>query len=160
MLHIAGDQNLMTDIPSHSFRSKPKWHFKSEVGLLSYFKCNFTLPNQTSWPVCQPTSAIATRVISVLQMTPFTLDDWRRLPLAGKNIGITDKSTRCLWEWTLTFRIPTSQSVSDSSLVLQHESTQATMVTETKSKIAQSVARLWPLARLSCWPVTPTLPRA
>ncbi len=26
-LHIAGDQNTMTDIPSHSFRGKPKWHF-------------------------------------------------------------------------------------------------------------------------------------
>ncbi len=29
-LHIAGNQNLMTNIPSHLFGSKPKWHFKSE----------------------------------------------------------------------------------------------------------------------------------
>ena len=26
-LHITGDQNSMTDIPSHSFRSEQKWHF-------------------------------------------------------------------------------------------------------------------------------------
>jgi hypothetical protein len=29
-LHICGDQNSMTNIPSRSFRSKPKWHFISE----------------------------------------------------------------------------------------------------------------------------------
>jgi hypothetical protein len=28
MLHIEGNQNSMTDIPSRSFGSEPKWHFK------------------------------------------------------------------------------------------------------------------------------------
>ncbi len=77
MLHIAGDQNLMTNFPSGSFGSEPKWHFKSKFDLLTFFNCNFTLPNQTLWTVCQPTSAIATRMTSILRMTPFTLDDWR-----------------------------------------------------------------------------------
>jgi hypothetical protein len=76
-LHIAGDQNSMTDIPSRSFGSEHKWHFKSEHDLLTFFNVNFTLPLQNLWTVCQPTSAIATRVISILRMTPFTLDDWR-----------------------------------------------------------------------------------
>ena len=76
-LHIAGDQNSMTDIPSRSFGSEQKWHFKSELDLLIFFNCHFTLPLQNLWTVCQPTSAIATRMISVLRMTPFTLDDWR-----------------------------------------------------------------------------------
>jgi len=58
-------------------------------------------------------------------MTPFTLDDWRQLPAAGKPIGITGKSTRLLWEWALTFRVPTSKSGSGSYPVLQHESEQA-----------------------------------
>jgi hypothetical protein len=159
-LHIAGDQNSMTDIPSRLFRSEHKWHFKSEHDLLTFFNCNFTLPSQNSWTVCQPTSAIAMRVISVLRMTPFTLDDWRRLPAAGKNIGITGKSTRRLWEWTLTFRVPTSKSGSDSYPGSQQESEQAIMATENKSKIAQSVARLRPLGRRLRWPVTPTLPKS
>jgi hypothetical protein len=158
-LHIAGDQNSMTDIPSRSFGSEQKWHFKAEHDLLTFFNVNFTLPLQNSWTVCQPTSAIAMRVISVLRMTPFTLDDWRRLPAAGKNIGTTGKSTRLLWEWTLTFRVPTSKSGSDSYPVSQQESEQAIMVTENKSKIAQSVARLRPLGRRSHWPVTPILPK-
>jgi hypothetical protein len=76
-LHNAGDQNLMTDIPFRSFGSEQKWHFKSEHDLLTFFSQNFTLPTKNLWTVCQPTSAIATRVISILRMMPFTLDDWR-----------------------------------------------------------------------------------
>ena len=74
-LHIAGNQNSMTDIPSRSFGSEQKWHFKPEHDLLTFFNCNFMLPTQNSWTVCQPTSAKATRVISVLWMTSITLDD-------------------------------------------------------------------------------------
>ncbi len=82
----------MTDIPSRLFGSEPKWHFKSENELLTFFNCNFPLPKQNSWTVCQPTSAIARQVISVLRTQPFTLEDWRRLPTAGKNIGPTGKT--------------------------------------------------------------------
>jgi hypothetical protein len=112
------------------------------------------------WTVCQPTSVIATHVISVLRMMPFTLDDWRQLPAAGKNIGTTGKSTRLLWEWNLTFRVPTSKSGSDSYPVSQHESEQAIMAMENKLKIAQSAAGLRPLGRRSRWPVTPILPKS
>jgi len=62
MLHIAGDQNSMTKIPSRLFGSEHKWHFKSEHDLLTFFNCNFTLPSQNSWTGCQPTSTIATHV--------------------------------------------------------------------------------------------------
>jgi hypothetical protein len=157
MLHIAGDQNRMTDIPSRFFGSEPKWHFQSKEALLTFFNSTFPLPTQNSWTMCQFTSAIAMQVISVLRTTPFTLDDWRRLPAAGKNIGTTGRSMRHLWEWTLTYRIPHSQCESDFSPDLQHESAQAIMAKETKSRIVQSVARLWPLARQSRWPATQTL---
>ena len=59
-LHIAGDQNAMTDIPSCFFGSKPKWHFTSELAFLTFFNNSFPLPCQNSWMLCQPTSAIAT----------------------------------------------------------------------------------------------------
>jgi hypothetical protein len=160
MPHIASDQNSMTDIPSRLFGSEPKWHFKLDSDLLTFFNHTFTLPNQNSWTVCQPTSAVTTCVISVLRMTPFTLDDWRRLPGAGRNIGPTGKSMCHLWEWTLTFRIPLSPSASDFSQDLQHESKLATMATAVKSKVAQSVARSRPLARRLLWPVMPTLPKS
>jgi hypothetical protein len=137
----------MTDIPSHSFRSEQKWHFQSEHELLTFFNTTFTLPLQNSLTVCQPTSAIAMHVISVLRMMPFTLDDWRQLPPAGKNIGIIGKSTWHLWEWTLTFRVPTSKSGSDSYPVSQQESEWAIMVRENKLKVEQSVVQLQPLGR-------------
>jgi hypothetical protein len=54
MLHTCGDQNSMTDIPSRSFGSKPKWHFQSEEKLLTFFNVNFPLPNQNLWTVCCP----------------------------------------------------------------------------------------------------------
>jgi hypothetical protein len=159
MLHICGDQNSMTDILSRLFGSKPKWHFKSEENLLIFFNVNFPLPNQNLWTFCQPTSTIATCMISVLRMMPFTLEDWRQLPVAGRNIGTTGNGMQPLWEWTLTYRIPTSPSASDSSLGLLHKSAQASMARDIKSKIAQSVVHLRPLTRRLRWPATPTLPR-
>ncbi len=135
MFHICGDQNSMTNIPSHLFGSEPKWLFKSEENLLTFFNINFPLPNQNLWTVCQPTSAIATCMISILRMTPFTLEDWRRFPVAGRNIGTTGNGMQCLWEWTLTYRIPTSPSTSDSSLGLLHKSAQASMAQDVKSKL-------------------------
>jgi hypothetical protein len=158
-LHIAGDQNLMTDIPSRLFGSEQKWHLKSDTDLLTFFNCNFALPKQNSWTVYQPTCAIAMHVISVLRMTPFSLDDWRQLPVAGKNIGPIGNSMCRLWEWTLTFRVPRSPSASTSCQALLQESEQDTLATAVKSRVAQSVARSWPLARQLLWPVIPTLPR-
>jgi hypothetical protein len=83
-LHIAGDQNTTTDIPSRSFGSNQKWHFKTENDLLIFFNSSFPLPLKNSWSVCQPTSKIAMRVISILRIVPFKLEDWRRLPAVAK----------------------------------------------------------------------------
>jgi hypothetical protein len=94
----------MMDIPSCSFGSKPKRHFQSELNFPTFFNKSFPLPCQNSWTLCQPTSTIATRVISVLRMKPFTLEDWRQLPVVGKNIGTTGRLTQSLWEWTLTLQ--------------------------------------------------------
>jgi hypothetical protein len=71
MLHISGDQNAMTNIPSRSFGSEPKWHFQSELYFLTFFNTSFPLPHQNLWTLCQPTSAIAMRMISILRMSPF-----------------------------------------------------------------------------------------
>ena len=158
-LHIAGDQNTMTDIPLRSFGSKPKWHFKNEHDLLTFFNSLFLLPNKNSWSMCQPTSKIAMRVISILRIVPFNLEDWRRLPAVAKSIGTVGKPTQGLWEWTHIFRTQTSQRKCEHSLGSWHASAQDTMGKESRSKIAQSVAHLWPLARQSHWPATTTLPK-
>ena len=53
---------------------------------------------------------------------------------------------RRLWEWTLTFRVPTSKSGSDYYPNSQHKSEQVIMVMETKLKITQSVGQTIALA--------------
>jgi len=158
-LHIAGDQNTMTDIPSRSFGSNPKWHFKTEHDLLTFFNSSFPLPNKNSWSVCQPTSKMTMRVISILRIVPFTLEDWRRLPAVAKNIGTGGKPIQGLWEWTHIFRTKPSLRECEHSRGSWHASAQDIMVKESKSKIAQSVARLQPLARRSHWPATTILPK-
>jgi hypothetical protein len=44
-LHIVGNQNQMTDIPSCSFGSKSKWHFKTDEGLLTFFQLALSSAN-------------------------------------------------------------------------------------------------------------------
>ncbi len=160
MLHIAGHQNTLTDIPSwSSFGSKQKWHFKTDNALLTFFNSSFSLPNKNFWSACQPTSEIAMHVISILWIVPFNLEDWRQLPMVTKNIGTTGKPTWGLWEWTHIFRIQASKHKFEPSQASWHEYTQATMVKENKSKFSQSVVRSQPLARQSHWPATTNLPR-
>jgi hypothetical protein len=159
-LHIAGDKNTMTDIPSRSFGSNHKWHFKTENDLLIFFNSSFLLPLKNSWRVCQPTSKIAMRVISILRIVPFKLEDWRGLPAVAKNIGTIGRPTRALWEWTHTFRIQASQRECEPFQDSWRTFAQDTMVKESKSKIAQSVVRSQPLARRMHWPATTTLPKS
>ena len=146
-LHISGDQNSMTDIPSRSFGSESKWHFKTEAALLTFFNKTFPLPNQSSWNVCQPTYTIVTRVISILRIVHFRLDDWRQLPIVGKNIGAIGSPIQGLWEWTLTFRASNSLQPCAHSPASSREYALATTVRENRSKIAQYQARLRPLGR-------------
>ncbi len=151
-LHIAGEENSMTDIPSRLFGSNKKWHCKTNHELLTLFNSTFPLPEQTSWTVFQLTYAIGMRVTSVLQTTDFTLDEWRRLPKVGKIVGTTGPPMSGLWEWTLTFRTPCLLSASASSPVLQLESGPGTMVAENKSKLAAYLAQSRPLDRQLLWP--------
>ena len=72
-LHIEGKKNAMTDIPSRSFGSEPKWFCKDDTELLTLFNKTFPIPQQNSWTAFQPSSAICMRVISVLRTSENTL---------------------------------------------------------------------------------------
>jgi hypothetical protein len=98
-------------------------------------------------------------VTSVLQTKDFTLDMWQRLPKAGKHVGGIGQPMCCLWEWSLSYRTPRSQSESASSKVLPDTSGQDTMVGENKSKLEVYLAQLRPLDRQLRWPQIPTPPR-
>ena len=151
-LHIAGVDNAMTNIPSRSFGSEKKWHCKTDNDFLTLFNTTFPLPNQASWTLYRPSSAISTRLISILRMKVFMADGWRRLPPSGKSIGTVGSPTPLLWEWTLTYRRHATTKkhapCQDSPL----EFDQAAMVEESKSVLARSLALSRPLARQYPWP--------
>jgi hypothetical protein len=86
-LHIAGEENSMSNIPSRSFGSEPKWHCKSNTKLLTLFNNLFPIPSQNSLAVFQISYAVGMRVTSMLQMKDFTLEEWWQLPKVGKHVG-------------------------------------------------------------------------
>jgi len=158
-LHIAGEENSVTDIPSRSFGSKPKWHCKSNTDLLTLFNNLFPIPPQNSWTVFQISYAVGIQVTSVLQMKDFTLEEWRRPPKVVKHVGAIGRPMLHLWEWTLSYRTPHSLSESASLQALQGESVQATTVKENRSKLEASLAQSRPLARQLLWPQIPIQPK-
>ncbi len=149
----------MTDIPSRSFGSEPKWFCKTNSDLLVLHNTLFPLPHQNSWTVFQISYAVGMQVTSVLQTNVFTLDEWWRLPKAGKHVGGVGQPMLRLWEWALSYRTPRSQSESASSKALLDTSGQVITVEENKSKLEAYLAQSQPLDRRSRWPQTPTLPR-
>ena len=159
-LHIAGVNNTLTDIPSRSFGSEPKWLCKTDHDLLTLFNTTFPLPQQASWTVYQLSSEIATKVISILRMKAFTADEWRRLPRKGKFYGTVGSPTSSLWEWTHTFdnRPMTTKFV--PCLDLQPECEQESTADNAKLELERSIAHSRPLARRLPWPQDETLPNS
>ena len=155
-LHIAGVDNALTDVPSRSFGSEPRWACKDDRELLTMFNLMFPLPNQASWTVFHPSTKISTRLISVLQTTHTDLDVWRRLPPLGTNTGPIGSPTSHLWDWTHTFKKQSSPINHAPSPDSQHESAPDTSDEAIKSQLQQLLARSRPLERRSPWPTETT----
>jgi hypothetical protein len=151
-LHIAGQKNAMTDIPSRSFGSEKKWYCKNDDELLTLFNRSYPLPNQNSWTVFQISYEINIRVISVLRTMAFGMAEWRRLPRLGNHTGKVGEVMSNLWEWTLTFREPLLQKQLEQSLASQQGSELEDMVEAEKSKLTRYRRLSRPLARRSPWP--------
>lgn len=157
-LHISGVHNAMTDIPSRSFGSEPKWFCKTDTDLNILFDTLFPLPQQASWNVFQLSPAICTRVISVLRMKVSTTDEWRRLPPRGTLLGKTGPAMSNLWDWTLYYRTHSTSTKYEHSLDLLDECEQDTTAENAKLRLQQSIAMSRPLARRSPWPLGLTPP--
>ena len=144
-LHIPGKQNAMTDIPSRSWGSNPKWHCKDDTDLLALFNTTFPLPSQASWTVFHPTNAICMKILSVLRMKAISMEEWQQLGKIGKYIGTIGVRTSHLWEWTaLSYRTNPSSSDSEPSPDSQACRERDTMVRENKCRLEQSLAQSRP----------------
>jgi hypothetical protein len=149
----------MMDIPSRSFGSKPKWLCKSNHELLTLFNTMFPLPSKNSWTVFQISYAVSMHVTSVLLMKDFTLEEWRQLPKVGSPVGQAGQPSARLWEWTLSYRTPCSQTESACSKALPDASVRGTTVAANKSKLEAYLVQSRPLDRRSRWPLMQTLPK-
>jgi hypothetical protein len=121
-LQIAGTSNALTDIPSRSFGSASQWYCRMDHDLLTLFNHVYPLPSQNLWTVLQPSSAIRTRVISVLRMQAISMEEWRQPPKPGQHTGTIGRPMSHLWEWTLTWRVSPLNAEYDASQGLQHAS--------------------------------------
>jgi hypothetical protein len=94
------------------------------------------------------------RVISILQMRPFELADWRRLPKIGQITGPAGYDMSNLWGLTLTYRIHRSNGNTELLLLdSQLELERAHLEQDERSKLARSLGISCPLIRRSLWPV-------
>ncbi len=148
----------MTDIPSRSFGSEPKWFCRDDAELLTLFNTTFPIPGQNSWTTFRPSSVICMHVILVLWMMAFRMEEWRRLPNVGKHTGNIEKHMSDLFEWTLTYRESHTPKRSDASPASQDGSEEADMVGTEKSKLTQFQRRSCPLAKRLLWHVR-TIPQ-
>jgi len=152
-LHVAGDANAMTDIPSRSFGDPSKWFCETDIELLSLYTREFPLPPQLSWNVYRINTRISSRIVSILRMQHFSMEEWRRLPSPG-HIGHVGPSGPDLWKWTLRYRIPHFKNASVASGDLQQLSETVDSVTsQVKSELQRLVALSQPLARRVKWPM-------
>jgi hypothetical protein len=155
-LHIAGQSNSMTDVPSRSFGSEAKWHCPTDAKFLTLYNSLFPLPTQESWTLFRLSSAASTKVTSILRTKGFTLDEWRRLRKPGSLIGRIGKPSSSLWAWTLFYRAPVILNVSGSSQASLPSSAPGMLAEAARSQLKQSLQLSQPLARRSPWPREPT----
>ena len=154
--HIEGKKNEIADVPSRSFGSNKEWHCESNQQFLSLFNSLFPLPNQTSWTVFQMKHDIVTRITSILQMTHFELEEWKRLSAIGSHVGTIGSASANLWESICTCRRRSSDTQLEHSWRSQSLYDRESTEEELKYSVAQSLAQSRPLARRSQWPLAST----
>jgi hypothetical protein len=150
-LHVEGKRNAMTDVPSRSFGSEPKWFCDTDTSFCRMFNDMFPLPNQQSWTVFKISTDLFTKVLSVLRMQAFEMDEWRRLPRSGKFVGDIGAPIAGLWEWTLIYRtLPMRTSVDTLWDSLEQFDVDAT-VKDVKSEVERHLKLSQPLVRRFPW---------
>ena len=157
--HIEGKKNEIADVPSRSFGSNKEWHCETNSQFLSLFNSLFPLPNQTSWTVFQMNHEAVTRITSILRMTHFELEEWRRLPTIGSHVGTIGSASANLWQSIRTCRKRSSDTEWGRSWLSQSLYDRDYTVEELKCSVAQSLAQLLPSARRLQWPRESTQPR-
>ena len=153
-LHIAGEKNEMTDVPSRSFGSEPKWHCKTDSELLDLYNSLFPLPNpKDSWTVYQLSPKIISMIYSALRTGVLGMEEWRQLPRLGGHIGESGASTANLFELTLSYRGSHSKKNATQHCHSPPQLGSGGTGEDVKSELERFQRRSRPLTRRSPWPL-------
>ncbi|KAL3793071.1 hypothetical protein HJC23_003079 [Cyclotella cryptica] len=87
-LHIAGQSNAMTDVPSRSFGSEAKWHCSSDTAFLTLYNSLFPLPNQNSWNLFRLSCAASFYSGRVATSTKSRESHWARWETLVRPVGV------------------------------------------------------------------------
>jgi hypothetical protein len=152
-LHIKGEENQMTDIPSRSYGSEPSiWYCETEEDLLTLF--NDFSPFQRR---ALGRSSTRLKRYNLVSYWCCKQEEWRQLPKAGKNIDTSGEPTAKLWEWTLFYRKSPSSEPTQPSSPSQLESNQASTAQAMLSELELFQRRCRPSTRRSQWQHTRNL---
>jgi hypothetical protein len=151
-IHIEGDCNAISDVPSHLFGSNPAWKCDNDYDLLTLFDSLFPLPDKNSWTVFRLNCKLVTRVTSILRTRLFELAEWRRLSKIGRHVGKIGAPTSNQWGWIRTLMAHHSKPGSDASRGLPNGCEPAFLGMDDRFKVLQYHRLSRPLARQSRWP--------
>ena len=85
--YLAGDLNVLGDIPSLSPGYSKQWHCTNDYEFLSLINSKFSLPHQHSWQGFRLSFALIMKVIFELGTKASLMGEWKRLHVIGKVFG-------------------------------------------------------------------------
>jgi hypothetical protein len=153
-IHIEGDQNAISDVPSWSFGSNPTWKCNMDAKLLTLFNPLFPLPEKKSWTVFRLNCEVVMRVTSTLWTRPFKLAEWRQLPKVRRHVGNIGAPTSDYWGWICTLTTHPSKPGYNASRDLPRGCNPDSLDRDDKFRVLRSLKQSQLLARQSCWPTT------
>ena len=147
-VHIAGDNNQMSDVISRAFKNGK--FFIANDNLTSYFNSKFPL-QENSWKEFHIPKELTALVISCLRGVQLPMERLLRLPVLGLNTGVTG-ANMCHCSSTTPSSLAHLNSIKPaSSLDLLDGSGQGLTVEELKSKFRRSRTLSRPSARPWAW---------
>jgi hypothetical protein len=156
-IHIEGDRNAISDVPSRSFGSNPAWKCDTDNDLLTLFNSLFPLPDKNSLTVFCLNCELVMRVTSILRTGPFKLAKWGQLPKIGEHVDKIDAPvSNNKWGWIRTLTAHRSKPGSDASRGLPNGCEPVFSDMDDRSKVLQYHRLSRQLARQSRWPATLT----
>ena len=157
IVHVAGKDNDIADIPSRSFLPGSRWHCPDDKQFLTRFASSFPIPQTACWLLFQPSSRLITSVTSDLLMQPRQMDVWLRLPPIGSVIGSTGAPTANHWGLTHTWNLSPTKPSPDSPPALLDGCGRATTAEAIRSRALECRSRSGPSARPVNWTEGTTL---